>query len=333
VEEEFVPMNVENEMDGVEVKKSCCFFCHQNCGVLAYVKNGKVLRIEGDPNHPTNSGGLCCRGNIALKHLDHPARVNYPLKRTGARGAGQWERITWDQALTEIAAKLADIKEHFGAEAVATAGGTLRTDDWARRRFMNLFGSPNGFHNSHLCWVPTFMMETAISGWCPFETDLGLSKCLVQWGHNPGASGMPEMRGISLLKAQGLKLIVIDPKFTETAAKADLWLPLRPGSDCALALAWLNVIIFEGLYDQQFVESWTVGFDKLAAHIEQYTPEWAGPLTWLDPELIRQSARMYAQNKPGNIQINRANLVGLQCTRVHCYVRSPAISTLPVRIC
>jgi len=284
------------------VKKSCCFFCHQNCGVLAYVKEGRVLAIEGDPNHPTSQGGLCARGNIALQHLNHPARINAPLKRVGERGAGKWERIPWDQAIDEIASKLTALKEEFGPETVATAGGTLRTDDWARRRFMNLFGSPNGFHNAHLCWIPTFMIETAIYGWCPFEIDLPNSRCLVLWGHNPGASGMPEMRGIIDLKQNGLKVIVVDPRFTETASKADLWLPLRPGSDAALALAWLNVIIWEGLYDQTFIENCCIGFDGLAQHVKQYTPEWAVPLTWLDPELIRKGARMYANNKPGNIQ-------------------------------
>jgi anaerobic selenocysteine-containing dehydrogenase len=293
---------IDIEQEGVQIKKSCCFFCHQNCGILAYVKDGKVLAIEGDPAHPTNQGGLCSRGNIALKHLDHPARINAPLKRVGKRGAGQWEQIPWDQALDEIAARLTQIRDESGAEAVATAGGTLRTDDWARRRFMNLYGSPNGFHNSHLCWIPTFMVETAIYGWCPFETDLGNSRCLVLWGHNPGASGMPEMRGITDLKSKGLKVIVIDPRFTETAAKADLWLPLRPGSDLALALAWLNVIIWEGLYDKAFIENCCVGFNELAQHVQQYTPEWAAQLTWLDAGLIRESARMYATQKPGNIQ-------------------------------
>lgn len=287
---------------GVQVKKSCCFFCHQNCGVLAYVKDGKVLAIEGDPDHPTNRGGLCCRGNIALKHLDHPARINSPLKRVGKRGSGQWEKVSWDSALDDIATTLGKIRDEFGAEAVATAGGTQRTDDWARRRFFNLFGSPNAFHNAHLCWIPTFMVETAIYGWCPFEIDLMNSRCLVLWGHNPAASGMPEMRGISDLKEAGLKLIVIDPKYTESAAKADIWLPLRPGSDIALALAWLNVIIWEGLYDQQFIENCCVGFNELAQHVQKYTPEWAAPLTWLDAELIRESARMYATRKPGNIQ-------------------------------
>jgi anaerobic selenocysteine-containing dehydrogenase len=237
-----VTQKIDLTQPDVQVKKSCCFFCHQNCGVLAYVKDGKVLAIEGDPDHPTNRGGLCCRGNIALKHLDHPARINSPLKRVGKRGSGQWEKVSWDSALDDIAATLGKIRDEFGAEAVATAGGTQRTDDWARRRFMNLFGSPNAFHNAHLCWIPTFMVETAIYGWCPFEIDLMNSRCLVLWGHNPAASGMPEMRGISDLKEAGLKLIVIDPKYTESAAKADIWLPLRPGSDIALALAWLNVI-------------------------------------------------------------------------------------------
>ena len=288
--------------EGIQVKKSCCYFCHNNCGLLVHVKDGKVLKVEGDDSYPVNNGGLCSRGNINHLFLDYPNRVNYPLKRVGARGAGQWERVSWDQALDDIAAKLTQIKENFGAEALATAGGTLRTDDWARRRFMNLYGSPNGFHNAHLCWIPTFMVETAIYGWCPFETDLATSRCLVLWGQNPGASSMPEMRHISDLKKNGLKLIVIDPRFTETAAKADLWLPLRPGSDSALALAWLNVIIWEGLYDQSFIESCCMGFDELSQHVRQYTPEWAAPLTWLDAKQIRAGAHMYATNKPGNIQ-------------------------------
>lgn len=286
---------------GVEVKKSACYFCHQNCGVLAYVKDGKVLKIEGDPDY-TNAGGLCCRGNIALKHLNHPARINHALKRAGERGDNKWEKISWDQAIAEIAEKLNAIREESGAEAVATAGGTLRTEDWSRRRFMNMFGSPNSFHNALLCWIPTFMIETAISGWSPFETDLATSKVLILWGINPGASSMPGMKGYTDLRMGGLKIIVVDPRYSETASKADLWLPLRPGSDTALSLAMLHTIIYEGLYDQEFVENWCIGFDELVEHMQEYTPEWAAPITWLDPEQIRAAARMYAKNKPGNIQ-------------------------------
>jgi anaerobic selenocysteine-containing dehydrogenase len=286
----------------IEVRKSMCYFCHTNCGVLAYVKDGEILEIKGDPNHHTNRGGLCCRGNIALKHLDHPDRLNYPLKRKGERGANQWEQISWTQALDEIAERLAALRDEYGAETVATAGGTLRTDDWARRRFMNLFGSPNSFHNALLCWIPTFMIETAISGWSPFVGDMAKSRIAVVWGANPGASTLPSMRGLTDLQKEGLKIICIDPRFTETAAHADMWLPLRPGSDLALALAWINVIIYEGLYDIDFVRDWCEGFAELKEHVKQYTPEWAAPLTWLDAETIRKSARMYATNRPGNIQ-------------------------------
>ncbi len=294
---------IDIHADDVVVRKSCCYFCHQNCGVLAYVKDGKLIYAEGDPDHPTNAGGLCTRGNQAMNFVDDPTRINYPLKRAGKKGENKWERVSWDQALDEISTKLNQIKKESGAEAVAAAAGTLRTDDWARRRFLNLFGTPNGFHNALLCWIPTFMIETAVSGWSPFETDLGTSKCVILWGFNPGASSMPGMHGYTDLQRQtGLKLIVVDPRYSETAAHADLWLPLRPGSDTALSLAMLNVILNEYIYNIKFAQDWCVGVDELREAMEPYTPEWASSITWLDPELIREAARMYATNTPSNIQ-------------------------------
>ncbi|MBQ9043957.1 MAG: molybdopterin-dependent oxidoreductase [Eggerthellaceae bacterium] len=292
---------VDIHAPGVEVKKSACYFCHANCGVLAYVKDGDVIKIEGDPNY-TNLGGLCCRGNIALKHVNHPARINHCLKRAGEKGENKWEQIPWDQGIREVAERLNQIKEESGAEAVATAGGTTRTDDYARRRFFNIFGSPNSFHNALLCWIPTFMVETCVSGWSPFETDLGQSRCVILWGMNPGASTLPGMHGYMDLQIQGLKVIVVDPRYSETAAKADLWLPLRPGSDTALALAMLHVIMYEGMMDFDFVTTWCDGFDELFDHMAQYTPEWAEPITWLPADKIREAAKMYAMNRPSNIQ-------------------------------
>ena len=286
---------------GVEVKKSACYFCHANCGVLAYVKDGDVIKIEGDPDY-TNQGGLCCRGTSALKHVHHPARINHCLKRAGEKGEGKWEQIPWDQGIKEVAERLNQIKAESGAEAVATAGGTTRTDDYARRRFFNIFGSPNSFHNALLCWIPTFMVETAVGGWSPFETDLGGSKCVILWGMNPGASTLPSMHGYTDLQLNGLKIIVVDPRYSETAKNADLWLPLRPGSDTALALAMAHVICYEGMVDFNFVMEWCEGFNEIMDHLEQYSPEWAAPITWLDPEDIRKAARMYAMNKPSNIQ-------------------------------
>ncbi len=301
---------------GVEMVKSLCYFCHANCGVLAYVKDGEVIKIEGDPDY-SNQSGLCCRGTSALLHLNHPARINHALKRVGEKGEGKWEKIPYDQAIQEVAERLNRIKDESGAEAVATAGGTTRTDDWARRRFLNQFGSPNGFHNALLCWIPTFMAETCVAGWSPFETDLGGARCLILWGMNPGASTLGGMRGYTDLQKTGMKIIVVDPRYSETASKADLWLPLRPGTDAALALAMLHTIIYEGLYDYDFVRDWCDSFDELTEHVAEYTPEWAAPITWLEPEQIRNAARLYAMNRPGCIQwgctwdqIGRASTTG-----------------------
>ena len=287
--------------EGVERIRTQCYFCHANCGVLAYVKDGDVIKIEGDPDY-SNQGGLCCRGTSALLHVNHPARINQALKRAGEKGENKWEQIPYDQAIKEVAERLNQIKAESGAEAVASAGGTTRTDDWARRRFLNQFGTPNGFHNALLCWIPTFMAETVVAGWSPFETDLGAAKCLILWGMNPAASSLPSMHGYTDLQLAGMKIIYVDPRFSETACKADLWLPLRPGSDTALSLAMLNVIINEFLYDFEFVDKWCDGFEELREHMAPYTPEWAAPITWLDPEDIRKAARMYATTKPGCIQ-------------------------------
>ena len=301
---------------GVEMVKSLCYFCHANCGVLAYVKDGDVIKIEGDPDY-SNQGGLCCRGTSALLHLNHPARINHVLKRVGEKGEGKWEQIDYDQAIKEVAEKLNQIKAESGAEAVASAGGTTRTDDWARRRFLNQFGTPNGFHNALLCWIPTFMAETCVSGWSPFETDLGAARCLILWGMNPGASTLPGMHGYTDLHMNGMKIIVVDPRYSETASKADLWLPLRPGSDAALALAMLHVILYEGLGNGEFIGQWCSGFEDLMGHMVDYTPEWASEITWLSPDQIRTAARMYATNTPGCIQwgctwdqIGRASTTG-----------------------
>ncbi len=307
---------VDIHAPGVEAVKSLCYFCHANCGVLAYVKDGDVIKIKGDPDY-SNQGGLCCRGTSALLHVNHPARINHVLKRVGEKGKGVWEKIPYDQGIAEVAERLNQIKAESGAEAVASAGGTTRTDDWARRRFLNQFGTPNGFHNALLCWIPTFMAETCVAGWSPFETDLGSARCLILWGMNPGASTLGGMNGYTDLQKAGLKIVVVDPRYSETASKADLWLPLRPGSDAALALAMLNVIIAERMYDFSFVRDWCDGFDELKEHVAQYTPEWAAPITWLEPDQIRAAARLYARNTPGCIQwgctwdqIGRASTTG-----------------------
>lgn len=287
----------------LKVRKSTCYFCHMNCGMLVTVEDGKAVKVTGDPEHPFNQGAQCPRGAAALNHLFHEGRLNYPLKRVGPRGSGQWKRVSWDEALDNIALKLKSIRETGGPEAVATVGGTSRTDDWARRRFFNLFGSPNVCHTAPVCWIPNFLTETAVYGWSAFDPEIMGARLVVVWGHDPGSTYLPELRGLLETRAQtGLKIMVIDPRFTTTAAKADYWLPLRPGSDGALALGWLNVIVEEELYDQDFVENWTVGFDEFKERLKEYTPAWAAEITGLPEEQIIETARLYAMAKPACIQ-------------------------------
>ncbi|HWP97893.1 MAG TPA: molybdopterin-dependent oxidoreductase [Syntrophomonadaceae bacterium] len=314
----------------MEIKKVACHFCHMNCGMLAHVEDGVLVKVTGDPEHPFNLGAQCSRGASALDHLNHINRINYPLKRVGERGSGKFKRVTWEEALNDIAARLNDLKNSYGAETISTIGGTNRTDDFARRRFFNLLGSPNVIHTAPDCWIPNFLTEAATFGWGAFDPEvMGGSRCVVVWGHNPGASYLPEMR--SILQARetfGTKIIVIDPRFSETAAKADLWLPIKAGSDNALALAWLNVIINEGLFDFDFVNEYTIGFDELCERVEEYTPEWAAEKTGISAELIAESARIYANSKPACIawgvatdQFGKGSTAGAQariCLRAIC---------------
>ncbi len=304
-----------------EIRKVACHYCHMNCGMLANVEDGVLTKIVGDPEHPYNVGAQCPRGASTLDHLNHPNRINYPLKRTGERGSGQFTRVSWEEALDDIASRMQDLKTKYGAETISTIGGTNRTDDFARRRFFNLLGSPNVIHTAPICWIPNFLTEVSSYGWGAFDAEvMGGSRCCVVWGHNPGASYLPEMKSMLTAREQfGTKLIVIDPVYSETAAKADIWLPIKPNTDNALALAWLNVIINEGLYDPEFVENWTVGFGELYERIQDFTPEWAEEKTGVEAEKIAETARLYATSKPACIawgvapdQLGRGSSKGAQ---------------------
>jgi anaerobic selenocysteine-containing dehydrogenase len=281
-------------------RRVACWFCYQNCGVLVHIKDGKVNQIVGDPDHPVNHGARCPRNYAWEEYLDHPDRVNYPLKREGKRGSGKWKRVTWEEALADIASKLQIIKNTYGAEAVASSGGTNRTDDWARRRFFNLFGSPNIFHTDPICGMNSFMIESAIYGWGAETSPLG-SKLIVIWGHNAAVSYLPLMNKILDARENGAELMVIDPRYTETTREADIWLQIRPGTDGALALSWINTIIEEGLYDRHFVQNYTHGFEELREHVRKFTPEWAEKVTSIAKNKIRESAIKYATSKPACI--------------------------------
>lgn len=280
-------------------KKSQCYLSHANCGVVLTVEEGKVVKLKGDPDHPVNKGKICTRAKHAIEWHYHPERLNYPLKRLAGRGENRWQRVSWDQALDDIAQRLKEIKNRYGPEALAHASGTGRTNGWDMARFFNIFGSPNRFGPFNICRCPSFVIESATFGWVADAVPTAKTECIVLWGRQPSQSGdFPIWWKLSeALKGKG-KFIVVDPRKTREAKKADLWLPLRPGTDGALALGWLNVIINEGLYDKEFVDKWTVGFDQLKERVQKYPPEKVAEITWLPKEDIIQSARLFATSKP-----------------------------------
>jgi anaerobic selenocysteine-containing dehydrogenase len=242
----------------VKVLKSACRSCaHGACEVLVHVREGQVVKIEPDLAKGT-IGAMCSKGQAAIQQLYNPNRIKYPMKRVGARGEGKWQRISWDEALDTISKKWLEIKEKYGPEAIFWAAGTGRNPD--RRPMARLagnFGIANSMSPGHLCHSCRMGINESTLGIAGISSaDYEDSKCIVF----PGAGlfyTQPETakKIDAIMKAQ--KVIVVDPVFREIASKAHIWLQVRPGTDCAWMLAWLNVIIGEDLYDRAFVEQWT----------------------------------------------------------------------------
>ena len=240
------------------VKRTLCCGCTRRCGLLIEVEDGKPVKVNGDKEHPLSEGHICARGKvIVLEEALHPDRVKYPLKRVGERGSGKWQRISWDEALEDIAARLKQIKDKYGAEAIVATGSGGLTCDQVTRRFMNLLGSPNLMDSGQVCYVDRQKVDMVTLGWIAMYPRRQQTRCAVIWGGNPPVTKPEFGRHYKEAKKRGAKIIVIDPKFTESARMADLWLQIRPASDGALLLGWLNVIIEEKLYDRDFVEKWT----------------------------------------------------------------------------
>ena len=286
------------------VVRSTCGICFTNCGVLLHIVNGRVTRIEGDPNSRVNRGRLCAKGLASLEYLYHPERLKHPLKRVGEKGEGKWQPIAWDEALSAIASELMKAKDKHGAESVAFIDGSAKgLQDAVLRRFVNAFGSPNIISTDHICFVPRKSASVMTYGFYPVPDYEYPPSCILVWGANLADTRIGEHEQLSEAIDKGLKLVVVDPRRTELARKAGLWLQLRPGSDLALALGMINTIVADDLCDKDFVENWTVGFAKLEAHIQKYPPEKVAELTWVQAQTIREAARVYASNKPACIQL------------------------------
>ncbi|ADK15602.1 Perchlorate reductase subunit alpha precursor [Clostridium ljungdahlii DSM 13528] len=261
----------DDASSATKIVRTCCRACISNCGVIAHVKNGRVIKLEGDPENPMNKGSMCAKGLSGIQALYNPNRNKYPMLRVGKRGENKWKRISWDEAIDILAKKLMETREKYGAEAViCSTGGGGNPEFWSISRFCNVFGTPNWFEpGCAQCYLPRTLANDLMYGGSDYsiadsncleiyDTDETPIKCLVMWGSAPSYSS-PAMGGgaVADLRANGVKTVVIDPRMTPDAAKADVWLPIRPGSDVALMLAWTRYIIDKKLYDEDFVMKWT----------------------------------------------------------------------------
>jgi thiosulfate reductase/polysulfide reductase chain A len=287
--------------DRVEKIATHCEMCFWRCGVLASVAGGKVVRLEGNPDHPLTQGRLCARGNAGTSLLYDPDRLKHPLLRTGKRGEGQFKRASWDEALDSLAQRLEAIKKEHGPEAVAFFPHGIGSRFFGT--LLKAYGTPNSAEPSFAqCRGPRDVGYSLTFGQglgSPEPVDLEEAKLIVLIGSHLGENVFTsQITAFATGLSRGAKLIAVDPRFSTAAAKADWWLPIRPGTDIALLLAWMNVLIAERLYDEPYVAKYAQGFDQLAAHVREFTPEWAETITELPAAQIRETARAMGQAKP-----------------------------------
>ena len=285
----------------VEKIATTCEMCFWRCGVLASVAGGKVIRLEGNPDHPLTKGRLCARGNAGTRLLYDPDRLKYPLLRTGKRGDGQFKRISWNEALDFLASKLKALAAEHGPESVAFFPHGLSARFFST--LMKAYGTPNSAEPSFAqCRGPREVGYTLTFGrelGSPEPLDLEESKLIVLIGSHLGENVFTsQITAFATALSRGAKVIAVDPRFSTAASKADWWLPIRPGTDIALLLAWMHVLIGEDLCDKEYIARYAQGFKELEAHVREFTPEWAAAITELPAAQIRETARAMGAAKP-----------------------------------
>ncbi len=276
---------------------SCCGLCVNKCGLYARVRDGIVTKLDPVPDHPKSRGMLCARGNAGIKTLYDPNRLKAPLIRKGARGAGEWRQASWEAAMDHVAEKLTGIRDELGPEGVlfsSTEGFQEHFFLW----FAQTWGSPNVARHPTLCLASMVNGMFNTFGTVP-DVDMKNSRYVILAGANR-FEALITPDSVDLMRGLGgsRKLVVIDPRFTITASKADEWVPIRPGTDLAFVLAMLNVIISEDRVDREFIDRYTIGFDELREHVIPHTPEWAEAQCDVDAHAIRRIAREFAAAAP-----------------------------------
>jgi anaerobic selenocysteine-containing dehydrogenase len=288
------------------VRGACPHDCPDTCAFLYHVDEGKLVDVTGDPDHPMTRGGLCVKLNdFAARHYN-PDRVLYPLKRVGAKGEAKFERISWDEALNQIKTSWDAIIAEHGAQAImphaylghqGTLNGLTAGDAFFNRLGSSIAEKTYCESGSSTAWH----MTVGGSGGLDVES-LAYSKYIIVWGMNMMSTNLHAWPFVMEAKEKGAKIVVIDPVSTRTAKQADWHVRIKPGTDGALALGMMNVIISEGLHDADYVEQYTLGFDELAERAVQFPPERVSQITGISADDIRTLAREYATTQPSAIR-------------------------------
>ena len=275
---------------------SVCTICDIGCQLRAVSEEGRLTRILAHDS-PAVARNICYKGTAAPMIHNHVDRLRKPLKRIGERGSDRWEEISYPQAMDEIAERLSAVVSRYGPEALAvsTSGWNTQTTHGLDRRFMNLLGAPNWISGVSLCAGNTAAVNRLTYGWMPFP-DISNTSCVVLLGHNPRKhSWTPIFNQIEGARRRGAEIIVVDPRVSEQAERATMHLQIRAGTDAALLLGWLKVILDEKLYDEGFVREWCVGFEELRARVDEYPLERVAEITGVEASLIARAARVYAK--------------------------------------
>ena len=292
-----------NKYQGVETVPGMCQLCSTICGVVGHVKNDRIIKIEGNPSDPNSRGKLCARGHAGLNHQFHPERLLYPLKRVGARGEGKWKRISWDEALDEIAEKLKAVRESGHPEEFAFHQGRQRSKD-ALKRFLDAYGTKTQLSHRSLCSGNRRAANLAYlweSDWdlndvehSKYILNFGSNAFEAHQGHVPFATRIQDGRF-----KNGAKMVTFDVRLSNTAGASDESFFPFPGTDGAVALAMAYTILDENLHDEQFVTNWTnVSIDELKQHLEPHTPAWAEEVSGVPAADIKRIAIEFAKAAP-----------------------------------
>ncbi|MDR3438712.1 molybdopterin-dependent oxidoreductase [Telmatospirillum sp.] len=288
-------------------RNACPRNCYDTCSIISYVKDGVVKFVEGAPESSFTRGGLCVKGNSYVRRVYSPDRIKYPMEQQG-RGSGNWKRLSWDQAMDKIARKILDIKERDGSLlglALTKYSGNFGITNYGVEGMMSSLGYTTRMVGTP-CWPAGIDAQNFDMGsmWCNDPEDLPQARYVIVWGANPAWCSVHSMKFLYAAQEAGAKMVVVDPVFTQTAAKADEYVEIRAGEDCALALGLCRHILDRGLYDREWVTAHSVGFDDFAAYLrDNVTVEWAAGKSGVPIAQIKALAEEFAQARPATIWI------------------------------